>query len=217
MRGIGRAPMTDAAKAQVWLDDARKGDALAVSKLLMMYHPLLRARLVQRMEKSLRARCEPEDILQQAYATAFQRIHSFEDRGPDSFRNWMLTIVDTKLADARRTAHRRRRDVSMERSVPALRSKASCLNLLDELYAHSTTPSHTIRRDEAVGALLACISQLSEAHREVIQLRYLEEQSVRHVAERLGKSEDAVKKLIRRGLAALRRLMDGVGDFTRGK
>ncbi len=208
--------MTDVTKTEAWLDEARNGDPLAVSKLLMMYHPMLRARLDARMEKVLRARLEPEDILQQAYAAAFRRIDSFEDRGPDSFLRWMLRIVDNKLTDARRTVHRGRRDVSMERSPHAAGTTESCLNLLDQLYAHSTTPSRTIRHDEAVGALLACVSQLPDMYQQVIHLRFLEERPVSDVAERLGKSDDAVKKLTRRALARLRILMDGLGEFTHG-
>jgi len=207
--------MAERSHAQLWLNEARQGDRAALSKLLTMYHPTLRAHLVTRLEPAVRARLEPEDILQQAYLAAHRTIDRFEDRGPGSFVNWMLTIVDRKLADARRALHRRRRDIARERAPQAAGAAESCFNLLDQLYAHSRTPSRVIRREEVVGALLASMSRLSEAYRQVIQLRFLEGRSVRDVAGRMGRSESAVANLTQRALLELRKLMDGLGEFTR--
>lgn len=207
--------MTEPRQAQTWLRQAQEGDLPAVSKLLALHHPALRAHLAARMEPSLRARVEPEDILQQAYLAAYRNIDRFEDRGPNAFLNWILTIVDNKLADARRAVHRRKRDIARERLPQAGGAAESCFNLLEQLYAHSGTPSRVIRREEAVGALLASISRLSDLHRQVIQLRFLDGRPVREVAEQLDKSEAAVVKLTQRALTELRRLMDGLGEFTR--
>ena len=60
------------------------------------------------------------------------------------------------------------------------------------------------------------LSDLSEPHRQVIQLRFLGGLSVREVADRLDKSEAAVVALTKRALEALRQGMDRLGDFTRG-
>ncbi|UCD75989.1 MAG: sigma-70 family RNA polymerase sigma factor [Phycisphaerales bacterium] len=207
--------MAESNRVDAWLTGAREGDPLAVSKLLTKYCPVLRAHLETRMDPQLRARCEPEDILQQAYLAAFRSIGGFEDRGPNSFLNWMLTIVDHKLADARRALHQKMRDVAREQPAQAVTTSQSCINLLDQLYAHSNTPSRVIRQDEAVGAVLACIPGLPDIHRRVIEMRFLEGRSVGDVARELGKSETAVKKLTARALAELRNLMDGLGEFTR--
>lgn len=207
--------MAENTQAQIWLNEARQGDLPALSKLLTMFHPALRAHLEARMDQALRARLEPEDILQQVYLAAYQNIGRFEDRGPDSFVNWMLTIVDSKLADIRRALHRQRRDIARERPPQVGGATESCFNLIEQLYAHSRTPSRVIRREEAVGALLASISRLTDAHRQVIQLRFLEGRSVRDVAERMGRTETAVANLTQRALVELRKLMDGLGEFTR--
>jgi RNA polymerase sigma-70 factor (ECF subfamily) len=207
--------MANADQSQAWLEKARQGDLPAMSALLAMYYPTLRARLEARIDQKLKADLDAEDILQQAYLAAFRNIGRFEDRGPNSFLNWMLTIVDSKLADARRVVHRRRREGAWGRPPRGSSTSESCINLLEQLYAHSTTPSRVVRREEAVGALLACISRLSDTHRQVIELRFLKGRSVREAAEELGKSETAVKKLTGRALEELRRLMDGLGEFTR--
>jgi RNA polymerase sigma-70 factor (ECF subfamily) len=215
VRATDPRAMTELPQAQLWLKQAQAGDLPAVSKLLALHHPALRAHLEARIERSLRARVEPEDILQQAYLAVYQSIDRFEDRGPGSFLNWILTIVDNKLADARRAVHRYKRDIARERLVQAGGAAESCFNLLEQLYADSGTPSRVVRRDEAVGALLASISRLSDLHRQVIQLRFIDGRPVCEVAEQVGKSEAAVVKLTQRALADLRRLMDDLGEFTR--
>jgi len=90
----------------------------------------------------------------------------------------------------------------------------SCWNLLQQLNDQADSPSRMIRREEAVGALLACMSSLQETHRQVIQWRFMQGLSVAKVASRLEKSEDAVVALNKRALAALRKAMDQMGEFT---
>ena len=108
------------------------------------------------------------------------------------------------------------RDV--DREVPGLASPdaQSYWNLLDHVYADSLTPSRVVRRQEAMNAILASLSDLSDAHRQVLQLRFLDGLSVVEVAGRLGKTEAAVVALTRRALKALRESMDRLGEFTHG-
>jgi RNA polymerase sigma-70 factor (subfamily 1) len=189
---------------------------VAVSKLLASYHPALQARLVARMDQALKARLESEDILQQVYLEVFRTLDEFEDRGPDSFLNWVLTILDRKLIDAQRALHRKKRDIAREIPRRAVANSESCWDLLDQLYADSSTPSRAVRREEAVGALLACISRLSDSHRLVIQLRFLEGRPVEEVAKRLDKSEAVIVARTKSALLVLRECMDDLGEFTRG-
>ena len=207
--------MSRSSRTQVWLDNVRRGDELSASKLLASYHPILRARVNARMDPALKSRLEPEDILQQVYLEVFRRLDSFEDRGAGSFLNWILTILDHKLVDAGRALRRQVRDVAREVPDAAARGTESYWNLLDQLYADSTTPSQLIRREEAVSGLMACLSRLSDSHRHVIQLRFLEGRSVGDVATRLGRSDAAIVALTKRALEALRKAMERLGDFTR--
>ena len=208
--------MANESQTQVWVNKARRGDALALSKLLATFHPALRDRLAARMDPPLGARLDPEDILQQVYLEVFQHVERFEQRDPNSFFNWVLTILDHKLIDARRALHRRMRDIDREVKPRGPNATQSYWSLLDQLFADSPTPSRVVRHDEAVGALLACLSRLSDSHRQVIQLRFLEGRSVTDVAARLDKTDAAVVALTKRALDALRKSMDRLGEFTRG-
>lgn len=208
--------MAEADQVQTWVTAARQGDDLAVSKLLALYHPILRARVVSRLDNALRARYEPEDVLQQVYIQVLKEMGRFENRGPNSFLNWVFTILDHKIIDVRRAAHRQMRAVTRETPADTLGPSASYLNLLDYVYSDSDTPSRVVRRDEAVGALLTCVSGLNSSHREVLELRFLQGMPVAEVAQALGKTDGAVVALTKRALDSLRKAMDQMGEFSQG-
>ncbi len=199
-----------------WISAAQNGDELALAKLLAAHHPRLRARAEARMDAPLKARLGPDDLLQEVYLQVFRQIGGFENRGPAAFLNWLYTILDHKLIDARRAGHRQARDVDRERQATPTASADSYWSLFGQLQAESGTPSRVVRRDEAVGALLTCLARLSETHRDVIQLRFLEGRPLAEVAACLGKSEDAVVALSQRALKALRAALDQLGEFSTG-
>ncbi len=208
--------MVDSGQNDDWLDAARRGDGLALAKLLALHHPQLWARADARMDPALKAKTSPDDLLQEVYLQVYRLIGNFENRGPGAFLGWVQRILDRKLIDARRAAHRRLRDVDREIGAGCNASDSSYCNLLDRLYADSGTPSRVVRRQEAVDALPACLVDLPEAQREVIRLRFIEGLCVADVARRLGKSEAAVVALGQRALAALRTSMDRRGEFSWG-
>ncbi len=207
--------MTEDDEIENWIAEAQRGERTALAKLLAAFHPALRQHAESVMDPALKTRISPEDVLQEVYLDVARRIGRFSDQGPDSFRRWVFAILDLKLADAQRAAHRKLRDVAREVSV-AGSSSNSYWNLLDNLYANSTTPSRVVRREEALSALFTCLADLSEPQRQVVQLRYLEGLALDEVAARLGKSKAAVAALTKRALDALRGAMDRLGEFTHG-
>ncbi len=207
--------MTERSQTEIWVTAAQRGDRLALTKLLATHHSRLRARAETRMGAAMKARTGPDDILQEVYLDVMWQIGRFQNRGPGSFLNWVYGILDHKLIDARRAAHYQLRDVDREVPIGGA-GTGSYWNLLDDLYAESGTPSRVVRREEALSALIACLADLSETHRQVIRLRFLEGLSVDETAARLDKSEAAIVALTKRALDALRMSMDQMGEFTHG-
>lgn len=74
-------------------------------------------------------------------------------------------------------------------------------------HSGSTDPALLAEDILSLERIQQALAQLSEPQREVIALRFLSELSVQEVAAVLGKSENAVKALQHRGLAALRRVL----------
>ena len=54
-------------ETRVLIRSAIKGDEDAVRRLLLIYHPRLKARLLRQMDATMRSKIEPEDLLQQVY------------------------------------------------------------------------------------------------------------------------------------------------------
>jgi len=207
--------MVEQSQIETWITAAKRGDRFALAKLLTTCDPRLRARAEARMDAAMRAKRGPDDILQDTYVQVVRRISQFEGSGLASFLTWAYAILDHKLIDARRAVHRQVRDIQREVAVGAAAAD-SYWDLLDHLYADSGTPSRVVRRQEALSALVANLADLSESHRQVIQLRFLEGLSVADVAAHLGKSEAAVVALTKRALEALHQSMDRLGEFTHG-
>jgi RNA polymerase sigma-70 factor, ECF subfamily len=203
-------------QSTVWLTEARRGNSRALAKLLATLHPQLRARVETRLDPDLKARLDPDDVLQEVYVRVFRHIDQFEERGPGSFLGWVIAILDNKLLDVRRAAHCQARDVARERPDRRRDSDDSYWSLLDQLHADSGTPSRVVRRQEALTALLASLDELSESYRDIIEWRFLDGLGVAEVAARLGKTEGAVAALTQRALHALRDAFSRRGEFTRG-
>ena len=141
--------MTEPSQTEIWVAAAQRGDRLALTKLLTTYHPHLRARAAARIGAVLKAKTDPDDILQEAYLDVIRQISRFEGRSPGSFLNWVSAIVDHKFIDARRAARCQARDIDREVAGGAAAAD-SYWDLLDSLYASSGTPSRLVRRQEAL-------------------------------------------------------------------
>jgi len=199
----------DAQETQILLRDARGGDEEAVRRLLVAYHPRLRARLLRQMDPVMKAKIEPEDILQHVYLEVFKAIGQFDYQGKDSFLRWMFTILDRKLIDEHRALRAERRDVRREVSnAPAASHKSTYVDLMARLMCDGASPSQNVRRKEAVGALSACLAALPEHYRDVIRMRFMEGRPVAEVAEALDKSIGSIHMICHRALRQLRELIE---------
>lgn len=213
--------MAEPASLEEQVMAAQRGDTVALAAALACCHPELHARAAARLDPATRGRFAPEDVLQDVYAQVFRQIERFEYRGPGSFLAWTEAILDRRLVDLQRAAHRQMRDVGREVAPvagcgAAGSSSESFWNLLDEAYADAETPSRVVRRAEAIGALQTCLAGLAPDYRQVLQLRYIESRPLGEVAAQLGRTEAATAVLCHRALRHLRAAMDRLGEFTAG-
>lgn len=177
------------------LDEARAGNRGALDVLYARHHGRLIAFIRARMGGGL-ARCvAPEDILQETHLESARKIGEFEPRGPASFYRWLVEIARFKIAEAERAqrAHKRALETPLE----------------DPPAASQTSPSGRAMRSERAALLLQALAALPEAQAEAVRLRYLEGLTIAETAERLARSEAAVKALVSRGLAALSQEISG--------
>ncbi len=207
----------DADQTHVLIRSARGGDDQAVRRLLVMYHPRLRGRLLRQMDAVMRSKIEPEDILQQVYLEAFRAIGNFTYQGKDSFLRWLFTILDRKLIDEHRALRAERRDVRREVSpAPSRSQNTTYIDLMSRVMVEGSTPSRIVRQNEALGVMSACLATLPDHYRDVIRMRFMEGRPVAEVAQAMGRSIGSIHMICHRALRQLREQVEKLGITHEG-
>ena len=131
-------------------------------------------------------------LVQEALAWAFKSIHKLEWRGEEAFDRWLCSIAKHVLLKA----------AARENRQPELR-------LEHEVVGNDPSPSKGLRREERFSRLERALRDLSDDHRQVIRLARIEGVPVKEIAERMGRTPDAVSQLL---IRALRKLRESFGD-----
>lgn len=136
-----------------------------------------------------------EDITEQVFLRALTALPSFQDRGElgaSTFRVWLFTIARNTISNVARSQRRRpEAPIELARHVPAPDDPADSVET--RLEGH--------RAWQAVMAL-------PQQRRQAVVLRFVNELSAREIGEVMGKSEGAVRVLIHRALASVRRSLE---------
>ena len=145
-----------------------------------------------RMGPDLRARMDPEDILQDVAIEAINSWHSLDD--PDNVGAWLVTLARRKVARILRdqvgvAARDPRRERAMKTDLPVVDRRSGPVTAAD--------------RQDRLRLLEQALERLSDKHREVILLMRIEGLSAKEVAERMQRSENAVHLLLSRALKRL--------------
>ena len=133
-------------------------------------------------------RHQTEDLTAEVFREALAGIRKFEWRGVP-FIAWLLRIASRAIADHWQRAGR-------EAGTPA-----------DPLSQSDRPGPQEIERS---AMLFQLVDRLPETQFRVIHMRFVEQKSIREIADELGRSEGAVKQLQLRAIENLRAQMEGV-------
>ena len=180
-------------------DEAQLIESILVGNT-SLYRDLVRPyeALVYRMAfMMLRNEADAEDAAQEALLRAYRKLASF--RSESKFSTWLTSIA---LNESR--ARLRRREGGLAVSLDSLSSQAT---LLSARYVRDKQESalRSLEREELRSQLQRAISGLPRIYREVLQMRLLDELSVRSTAQALMSTEGVVKARLRRARRMLQR------------
>jgi RNA polymerase sigma-70 factor (ECF subfamily) len=179
-----------------------------VAEYVEAHRRQLLAYIARRLGPALGARVEADDILQETALESLRRIADLADGRLEPF-GWMCQIAEHRLVDAHRKlfgAQKRSADREAGLSSPGDDTHRSPLENL--LVASMTTASQAFSRNEKEIQLHAALATLSDETREALRLRYIEGLATKEIAERLGKSDVAVRVLLSRSLVRLQTVID---------
>lgn len=195
---------TGSADTDALLDRVCDGDSRAVNELLHRHRHRIRSMVNLRISPELVSRVDPSDIVQEALAEASVSLASYARQRPVAFYPWLRNIAWQRLvAEYRRHVVARNRSVRREEPVELELPDQSEAILAERFSKSQTSPSGAVVRGEMQQRLHSAMGKLASADREVLILRYLEQMSMREIAETLGIREDAARQRHTRALLRL--------------
>jgi RNA polymerase sigma-70 factor (ECF subfamily) len=169
------------------IDRIRAGDT-ACFELLMRRH---NERIYRTVRAVLGDDADVEDVMQQAYVSAYQHLGTFEGRA--RFSTWMTRIAINEAYARLRKRHR---------SEPAPWEDDDAM--ADEPEAPGPSPEQIAAHREMQALLERAVDTLTVPNRTVFVLRSVQGLSTAETADCLNISEEAVKTRLHRANEALR-------------
>ena len=181
---------------QELLDRARRGDNGALGELLDGYRPYLAVIARARGAARVQSKAGESDLIQDALLEAHRGFSTFRGSSIEELSGWLRQIV------VRTTGHVLRdhldaakRDAGREQTTAGMSSVIA---------ANTSTPSGKAMKHEAAAQMANAVSRLPEDMQAVILGRHMDDLSYAELAQRLGRSEGAVRVLYTRALRRLR-------------
>lgn len=194
----------------------RAGDRHALTELLALRRPQLLAFIARSMSDALRARLEPQDILQEVSLSALNSLPELAASDRDPFR-WLCRLAERRIIDAhRKLIGSKKRSSRREVPLQHAADQTGAGEFIDLLVASITSPSQAFSRQHRELQLQQAFEQLPLDCREALRLRYVEGLPSKAIAARLGKSDGAVRVMLTRSVNRLRAILGADGDGVRG-
>ena len=140
--------------------------------------------------KILRNREEAEEAAQDVFVKGFKILNTLMDH--TKFPNWILKIAYTVSIDRSRLKHIKKTDLSQ---------------VNEKVYQHIETPFVLASLENRKEILTRFINKLNPQEAAIINLYYLQDQSVKDIAEITGMSLSNVKVKLYRARIALRTMI----------
>jgi RNA polymerase sigma-70 factor, ECF subfamily len=197
------------------LSRARKGDQQSIGELLTLYRNYLTLLASTQLERRLRPRVSPSDIVQETMLKAHRHFAQFKGRSEAEFLAWLRQILLSSLAhfvERHLLAAKRniRREISIEECATLAAGSFPWPGALGA--SHGETPSGEVQQREAKAVLSARLAKLSTRYRQVLVLRNIEGLSFDDVAVKLDCTPAAARMLWLRAIEKLRAIYRKAGE-----
>jgi RNA polymerase sigma-70 factor (ECF subfamily) len=173
------------------LERARQESDSASQELLLRFRQPLLNRIRLMMGAGVRRIAESQDFLQEVMVDFLEDSYHMKFRTDIDILRWMTAVARNHI----RMAGRRKRILAFD-SLSASFS-------IEAVPTPDSSPASKAAVHEKAVLLAEGLEKLKEEHREVIELHNLESMRLKKVAERMGRSYEAVKKLHTRAMMQL--------------
>ncbi len=155
------------------------------------------------LDPRLQGKIDSSDLVQETLLQAYEAGDRFQWQGEAQQATFLRQILANRMTDAVRRFSTGARNFRLERSLDAtIEQSASRLEIW--LAADQSAPSAQASRNESVLRLATALAKLPEDQRKAVELKHLHGESLKGIADLMGRSTTAVAGLLRRGLDKLR-------------
>jgi RNA polymerase sigma-70 factor (ECF subfamily) len=173
--------------------------------LLESRRPHVLAYIERRLGTGLRRKVEPLDIYQETAIAALNAWPTLDLGDRDPF-GWLCQLAEQRIIDAHRRFAAQKR--ASDREVSAHGSPADASRELIDLIAGTlTSASQAVARNERHAQLEGAIARLPAESRDVLRWRYVDGLPTKEIADKIGKTDGAVRVMLTRTLHKLQQLL----------
>ncbi len=180
------------------ISNARTGETEDLGTLLEQYFNYLSVLASTQLDRRLRKRLNPSDLVQETLLAAHRDFGGFRGSSAPELVAWLRQILINVLHGAiAKHVKAGKRDIRREVSIDYVEAAVdrSAANLAAILPARTESPSSPLVREEESVELANRLSALRPQYRDVIVLRNLQGLTFDEVAEQMGRSSGAVRML----------------------
>ncbi len=199
-------PQMRGSETEALVERAKQGDVQALNDLFTRYHGFMVELARRRIGPRLRLKEDADDLAQTTFREATRDFPQYQYRGESSLLSWLVQILQNKIRDKAEYYAASKRDVGRERPSEEPRRGLDKSQGYDPP-SDELSVTQTLMREEELDILRQALEELSPDHRKAITLVFFEGLALREAGERMeGRTEDAVRMLLRRAEARLREL-----------
>lgn len=160
------------------------------------YYPKLFAYLVIRSQN----RQVAEDVVQQAFLKALEKLPQFKHRPRATFGSWLFTIARNVLTDHQRASKRtvfQETDIFESHPTPIVSQIESLILSEDEDLSR-----------QRIEQIMSSLNTLQPIEKEVVLLKYISGLSYKEIARVVAKKPNTLAVMLRRSLQKIRKELD---------
>lgn len=193
------------------IEDAREGAVESLGKLLQLYQNYLRVLATTQLDRRLRRRMNPSDLVQETMLAAHRDFNQFRGASERELLAWLRQILINCLRHAIETHMKAKmRDVRCEVSIEQVSASLdrSVVTFRQVLADRGPSPSAISHQRERSVAFADQLAKLPADYRDVLVLRNLQGLSFDEIAERMERKSGAVRMLWLRAIDKLRQVYE---------
>jgi RNA polymerase sigma-70 factor, ECF subfamily len=168
------------------IKEAVKGKSSAFGDLFNHYQPMIYRFVLVKVGR----REDAEDITHQVFLAAWQNIKNYKYQG-HPFSSWLYQIARNQVVDHYRA---KKNETSLEKMDP-------------EYFVLPANATFDLSLKLDIEKVRKAIGELKSDYQDIIVFRFIEELSLKEIAEMLHKTEGAVKLMQHRAIKELQRVI----------